>query len=100
MLSSAMPARAPKKPAAKPRATPSKRKLSALTEIGERAKHEAMRRALLAELRRQDWNLSATADALTMGSASNVLRAVESLGLQAEYEAAKAAGKIPMGRRG
>lgn len=89
--------RAPKKPAAKPRATT--RKLSALTEIGERAKYAAMREALLTELRRHDWNLTHTAEALRMGTtAAPVWKAIRELDLSAEYEKAKARGKAQPGR--
>ena len=60
---------------------------------------EAMRKALLAELRRSDWNLTSTATALGMTSAANVLRAIRRLGLVTEYDAAKADGKIYLGGR-
>lgn len=68
---------------------------SKLARIGD----EAMRRALLAELRRQSWNLTATATAMELAGPSNVLHAVKRLGLTAEYDAAKAAGKISPGNR-
>jgi transcriptional regulator with GAF, ATPase, and Fis domain len=68
---------------------------SRLVEIGD----EAMRKALLAELRRTDWNLSSTAEALGMTTGGNVLRAIRRLGLVDEYEAAKADGKIRPGGR-
>ncbi len=70
-----------------------------LAEIGRDASRTARRKALLAELRRQRWNMTAVAKLLGMSNTSNVLRAIADLGLSAEYEAAKAAGKIPMGPR-
>lgn len=57
----------------------------------------AARTLLLVVLEDQDWNLSATSEALRMGSAANVLRAIKQLGLEAEYRAAKAAGKLRPG---
>lgn len=88
---------------AKPRAgakapEPEGRKKSKLTQMGDDAKREAMRKGLLAELKRQDWNLSRTADALDMVNASNVIRAIHDLDLDAEYEKAKDAGKVQPGR--
>lgn len=68
-------------------------------EAGRKAAADAQRVLLLAELVAQDWNLSATASALAMTNSSNVLRAIRSLGLESEYEAAKAAGKIRPGAR-
>lgn len=80
------PAKAPTKPTEAPAST--------LAEIGR----EAQRKALLAELERQDWNLTATARALGLVNASNVKRSLLTLGLENEYEAAKDAGKINPGR--
>lgn len=68
---------------------------SRLVEIGD----DAMRKALLAELRRADWNLSAVSDALNLSGAGNVLRAIRRLDLVDEYDAAKSAGKIRPGAR-
>jgi transcriptional regulator with GAF, ATPase, and Fis domain len=65
-----------------------------LTEIGR----DAQRSALLEELERQSWNLTGTAKALGLVNASNVKRALLTLGLEGEYDAAKAAGKIVPGR--
>lgn len=65
-----------------------------LAEIGR----EAQRKALLAELEAQGWNLTATARELGMTNASNVIRAIKTLGLTEEYEAAKARGDIAPGR--
>lgn len=70
-----------------------------LAEIGKAAAREAQRAALLKELRTQNWNLSATAESLGLSNASNVIRAINSLDLADEYEAAKDAGKIPRGPR-
>lgn len=81
------------------KAPPAERPVRSLTEIGRAASHEAQRKALLAELRRQRWNMSATARALSMTNTANVLRSIKLLGLKAEYDAAKAAGKIAPGGR-
>jgi transcriptional regulator with GAF, ATPase, and Fis domain len=83
-------------PQARPRRNPEpERARSRLVEIGD----DAMRKALLAELRRADWNLSTAAEALGMTSAANVLRSIRRLGLVEEYDAAKASGKIRPGGR-
>ncbi len=82
-----------KKPV-KPR-KPTGRKKSKLTLIGE----EAQRKALLATLKERDWNLSATAEALDLGGSGNVIRAIHALGLDEEYEKARAQGKITPGPR-
>lgn len=66
-----------------------------LSEIGQ----EAKRIALLAELVAQDWNLTAVAHELGLTNASNVVRAIRVLGLEDEYDAAKARGDIVQGRR-
>lgn len=94
MIHAEMPA--PKKstrPAKKP-AKPTRRKKSKLTLAGE----AAQRGVLLAELKAQGWNLTHVAEALEMGNASTVLRSIKLLGLDEEYEAAKAAGKVRAGR--
>lgn len=83
----------PKKPTAKktvgaPTAKPT------LAEIGR----EAQRVALLAELKAQDWNLTATARELGLTGPSNVIRALKSLGLEDVYEDAKKRGDIAPGR--
>jgi transcriptional regulator with GAF, ATPase, and Fis domain len=72
------PAKAPE-PEAKP----------TLAEVGREAAQTAQRKVLLAELKRQDWNLTATARELGLSSASNVLRAIKQLGLDEEYKAAR-----------
>lgn len=71
----------PKEPEAEDRPT--------FAEIGRAAAHEAQRRALLKELKRQDWNLTATARELGISSASNVIRAIKLLGLDEEYKEAR-----------
>ncbi len=63
-------------------------------EIGRDAARAAQKDALLKALNQSNWNLSATSDALGMGSPANVLRSIRLLGLCAEYERAKAAGMI------
>lgn len=65
-----------------------------LTEIGR----EAQRAALLAELKAQAWNLTAVAKELGLTNASNVVRAIRTLGLVDEYDAAKERGDIVPGR--
>ncbi len=59
----------------------------------------AARALLLAELERLDWVLTDVAQALDLSNVSGVLRAIRHLGLEPEYEAARAAGKIRPGRR-
>lgn len=71
-----------------------------LAEIGKEAAREAQREALLKELRAQDWNLTATAEALGLSNSSNVIRAIRVLDLETEYEKARDGGKIPKGPRG
>lgn len=70
-----------------------------LAEIGRRAARAAQRRALLAALKRHRWNLTVVAEALRLGSPANAIRSIRSLGLDAEYGAAKAAGKVSPGNR-
>lgn len=60
----------------------SDRKKSKLVRIGE----EAMRRALLEALVASEWNLTHTAEALEMTSASSVLRSIRQLGLLDKYK--------------
>lgn len=91
MLAPAMAAPKSKKPTK----APAERKKSKLTQIGE----EAQRKALLAELRRQSWNLSATAEALELGGAGNVIRAIKALDLVEQYEAARNRGDVKPGSR-
>jgi transcriptional regulator of acetoin/glycerol metabolism len=65
--------------------TGDERKKSKLVQIGE----EAMRRALLEALVTAEWNLTHTAAALEMSSASHVLRSIRQLGLMEKYKAEK-----------
>jgi len=85
--------------AATPKATATKataeRTRSLLVEAGD----AAMRKLLLSTLRKQRWNLTATATALRMTGPSNVLHAVKRLGLTTELDAARAAGKVSPGSR-
>lgn len=69
----------------KTKAAPERRK-SKLVQIGE----EAMRRALLEALVTADWNLTHTAQALEMTSASHVLRSIRQLGLLEQYKSERA----------
>lgn len=68
-------------------------------EIGLEAKHREQRRVLLRALKRNRWNFTATSAELGMGSHANVLRAIRTLRLDAEYESAKAEGLIGPGSR-
>lgn len=70
-----------------------------LTEIGNEAKRAAQREALLEMLEEKRWSLVRTARALCMGGPSNVLRAIDRLGLIAEYEAARQGGLVTHGPR-
>ena len=73
---------------------------SLLSIEGERASMEARRTMLLRSLKENDWNLSKTAEALLLANASTVIRAIRDLGLESEYETARATGKIKPGPRG
>ena len=66
-------------------------------EIGREAAREAQRKALLRALKAHDWNLAHTADALLMGDASAVIRALKALAPE-EYDAAREDGRIRTGR--
>ena len=94
MLTAAMTAPRTRKPAATKPTLPPRAK-SALTEIGE----AAMRKALLASLKRHRWAFPAVAGELRLAGSANVLRAIRSLGLVAEYTAAKARGDVRSGPR-
>jgi len=83
-------------PAAAGEAAPIK---PSFAEIGRDAAHTAQREALLRELKAQGWNLSATAKELRMGTASTVIRAIRSLGLEKEYEAAQQRRDVRPGKR-
>lgn len=88
LVAMAPPKNSPTKGQPAPGAKPS------LAEVGR----EAQRKALLAELKLQNWNLTATARELGLTGPSNVIRAMKNLGLADEYEAAKARGDISPGR--
>lgn len=74
------------------------RRKSLLTRIGDQAKREAMRKALLKALRENDWNLTVTAEALEMSTNVSVIQALQDLAPD-EYAQAKASGKISPGKR-
>ena len=78
---------------------PAKARKLTLAEVGREAAKRAQRDTLLAELRAQDWNLSAVARELGLSNPSNVLRSIKTLDLDAEYESAKDDGKIVKGPR-
>ena len=94
----ASPRKTPRKAPAPAPARADGRQKSALTLAREAAALEAGRAVLLKALRANDWHLSATAEALAMTGAGQVIRAIHDHGLDSEYEAAKAAGKIMQGR--
>lgn len=59
----------------------------------------AMRRSLLlAELEKNDWNLTRTSEVFRLGSSGNVLRLIRDLGLSDAYAEARQRGKAPKGR--
>lgn len=66
-----------------------KKGAKSFAEIGKEAAHAAQRAALLAALEEHGWNLTHTGEALAMGGPANVLRAIRTLKLNAEYKAAR-----------
>lgn len=70
-----------------------------LHAIGLKAMYEAQRKALAESLERNNWNLSAVSRELGMSNASNVIRAIRNLGLEAEYKRAREKGLIRPGNR-
>lgn len=95
MLTPAMTAPRTRKPAATKPAPSTSRAKSGLTEIGD----AAMRKALLRSLKRHRWALPAVAEEFRLTGSANVLRAIRSLGLVAEYDAARARGDLRPGPR-
>jgi transcriptional regulator of acetoin/glycerol metabolism len=83
----------PKKTASKKPAKPT------FAEIGREAAKKAQRDALLAELKAEEWNLSAVAVSLKMGTASTVIRAIRALDLSDDYEKARTRGDVRPGPR-
>ncbi len=81
------------------RDTPHPPTRSEYVRIGQEASQAAQRAYLLVKLRAHDWNLTATARSTGLANASNVTREIRKLGLIAEYQAAKKAGKISRGPR-
>lgn len=61
--------------------------------------YDARRAALLAALKRNGWNLSATARELDLCDAGNVSRAIKRFGLDSEAAEARADGRIAPGRK-
>lgn len=73
---------------------------ASFAEVGRAAAKAAQRETLLEALKANGWNLTATAEALGMGSLpSSVIRSIKTLGLEEEYEKARASGKISPGNR-
>jgi hypothetical protein len=64
---------------------------SMLNFLGDAVSRALRRRLLLNTLKRCRFNLTRCSDLLRMTGSTNVLRAIRDLGLEAEYEAAKAA---------
>lgn len=71
---------------------------SKLTLAGEESALRTKRELLLHTLKQHDWNLTATAEALDMGFAQSVVRALHELAPE-EYELAKADGRISQANR-
>ena len=95
MLTAAMTAPRTRKPAAtKPTPAPSERP-NELVEVAA----VAQRKRLLKALRAAKWNLGHTAVALRLSGAPAVIQYLKRLGLTAEYDAAKADGRIKPGAR-
>ena len=59
----------------------------------------AMRALLLETLEACDWHLRNAADALEMDSSAAVIRSIRHLGLDAEYQTARSAGRVRSGPR-
>lgn len=72
---------------------------STLTAIGAMVSVALRRRVLLNELENTGWSLAHTGERLRIGYPANVVHEIERLGLVAEYEAAKASGKVKHGGR-
>lgn len=62
---------------------------SVLVEHGDAAKVKAERALLLKTLRANDWSLQKTSNALRLGSASSVLRALDKYDARGVYETRK-----------
>lgn len=77
---------------------PEPRKKSVLTQVGDEAKAKAQRDLLLKTLKANDWNLTATAEALEMGAIAAVIRALNDLAPD-EYEKARKDGLISHANR-
>ena len=98
MLSHTVVTPKPARKAPKKAAPKTDRKLSAFTLAGEEAKAAAQRKLLLETLKTNDWNLTATAEALGMGGRANVIRALRELAPDV-YSAARADRRISPGNR-
>lgn len=70
---------------------------ASFAEVGRAAAKAAQRETLLEALKANSWNLAATAEAMSMGDASAVIRALKALAAD-EYAKAKESGKIAPGR--
>lgn len=84
------------KTAPKRKTTPAaKGQPNALVEVAD----AAQRKLLLATLKRHRWNLGHTATELRLHGAPAVIRYLRRLGMSAEYDAAKADGRVKAGAR-
>ena len=72
---------------------------SKLTLAREAAALAAGRALLLATLKAEGWNLTATAETLGLAGAAAVIRAIRDHGLEDEHEAARVRGDIRPGPR-
>jgi len=98
--------RKPTKTTTKPSGRPSTRRKpiaaappKTFAEVGREAAREAQRKVLLEAWEAHAWNMTATAEALSMGDGTAVIRALKALAPE-EYEAAKKDGRIsPANRR-
>lgn len=77
------------------KASPAKGPPNALVEAAD----AVQRKLLLATLKRHRWNLGHAATELRLHGAPAVIRYLRRLGLGAEYDAAKADGRVKAGAR-
>ena len=73
--------------------------VNTLSALGNLVSRSVRRRVLLETLTSCDWRLIDVSDALRMGGANNVTKAIVQLNLDDELKAARKAGKAKQGRR-
>lgn len=71
---------------------------SLYAQTGDDARREAQRKLLLKTLKEQDWNLTATAEALGMAGSSAVIKALRDVAPD-EYEKARDDRRVSQGNR-